>query len=464
MDITTGPSDKVITVTATGGTQSVIGTASITGTGMSIVSDGVSGHTLAVGNSLSLTVRFDPSADGAVSGTLSIPSDAPATPTTAAITGTGITYSGDPQWALDLRTALATPTYGNTYTVPTGAGYTDGTNCSVNVAAFINAKANGASPSNHTKIVFGAGTYTFSGRGTDDTHGGIVLDTRSNLTIDCSAAAFVMAHTRPATSAYAYMFFIRSSTHIRILSPTVRGGALLTGTDSAYSEGDEAQGGVFVAAGSSYVEVSNGSFDDMLGWPYIVSGYASGKSLSNNIWIHGGNLAVGGVSNFATVGGDYVLFEDNLECQDATWAAMDFEPDDASGHCRHYLIQRNTFRRWGWRGAGHTDWWLGLGKGYTGPPYATMNDITVRDNTIHEIQSHGQGMVIDATGLQPFSDVVITGNVQTPACTASGSPMAFANFGNLTVTGNTCTTVSHVELVGSDTNTSGVHTLTPNTV
>lgn len=379
----------------------------------------------------------------------------------------GTTSSTDPSWAVTLKATLASSnfTYANTYTVPTGAGYTDGTACGANITAWLATKADGASSTVHNKIVFPSGyTYTFNGDGTDANSGGLIIDARNNLTFDCTGATFDNTSPSP-TQNYANSIFIRDSSYIRILNPNIVQHRTNMGTDAQAAQDNEKLQGVAVYAGCSYIEVSGATMTAIRGWPYLIAGDNFPKTLSHHIWIHGGGRHTGAEMFFATVGGEYVILEDTGPFEDATWYAIDFEPDTYRGDVNHYLIQRNTFARWGYRGAGHADYFLALTKNYSGPPYHNQDDVIVRDNVITAGAIHGDGgLSVLCTSPHTKSNVVITGNVSSAARTNSGGGMDFDGVTNLTVTSNTQATSGHVALVDTDTNPAGVHTVTPNTV
>ena len=140
--------------------------------------------------------------------------------------------STDPQWAIDSRAAFTGITYGTTFTVPTGPGYTDGTNASVNLHNFIESKPDGASATNHTRIVFPAGfTYTFSGDGSSESLGGLVIKNRNNLTFDGTGSSIAL--NTGSVSTFSSAFFTQNSTHITFRGFAVDGGNTATGTTGA---------------------------------------------------------------------------------------------------------------------------------------------------------------------------------------------------------------------------------------
>jgi hypothetical protein len=84
--------DQTFTLSNTGSAPLHVGTATVGGadpTQFPKGTDGCAGATLAVGGTCDIHVTFHPTSSGAKAGTLSVPSDAPGTPTTASLTGTG---------------------------------------------------------------------------------------------------------------------------------------------------------------------------------------------------------------------------------------------------------------------------------------------------------------------------------------------------------------------------------------
>lgn len=91
--IDTSSSAQTITITNIGDADLNVGTALIAGTNpddFSIVNDNVSGTVIAVSATATIQVIFVPLAIGSRTGTLSIPSDDPATPLEIDLTGTGV--------------------------------------------------------------------------------------------------------------------------------------------------------------------------------------------------------------------------------------------------------------------------------------------------------------------------------------------------------------------------------------
>ncbi|WP_445152368.1 choice-of-anchor D domain-containing protein [Baekduia sp. Peel2402] len=98
-----------------GTTAATIGTATLGGAdaaAIGTVADGCSSHTLASGASCTITVRLQPTHAGAQAATLSLPSDAPSSPLTVALTGTGVAVPTTPPDDSDTgtRPPAATPT------------------------------------------------------------------------------------------------------------------------------------------------------------------------------------------------------------------------------------------------------------------------------------------------------------------------------------------------------------------
>jgi fibronectin type 3 domain-containing protein len=95
--------------------------ANVTGSGF-----GINGLTLPLtllpGQSTSFNVSFDPATTGSLSGTLSLVSDASDSPTTLALSGTGITHSVDLSWTASTSTVNGYNIYRSTQS---GGPYTE---------------------------------------------------------------------------------------------------------------------------------------------------------------------------------------------------------------------------------------------------------------------------------------------------------------------------------------------------
>ncbi len=105
-------SDATVTVTNTGTADLIIGTTVAPVAPFSITADTCSGKTLAASSACSLTVRFAPTANSAVSATLSIPTNIIGTPSvTISLSGSGISTTGNNPPS---QPVLVTPSPGQT--------------------------------------------------------------------------------------------------------------------------------------------------------------------------------------------------------------------------------------------------------------------------------------------------------------------------------------------------------------
>ena len=93
-DVTTGTTSAAqgVTVTNTGNSNVTISSMAVSGTGYSM-SGGGSNVTLSPSQNLSVSVAFDPTAAGSVNGSLSVASNATGSPSTIALSGTGVAQS-----------------------------------------------------------------------------------------------------------------------------------------------------------------------------------------------------------------------------------------------------------------------------------------------------------------------------------------------------------------------------------
>jgi hypothetical protein len=92
------PITQSLTLSATGSASVTIGSVTVTGAGFS-VSGATFPVTLSPGQSLNLTLQFDPTMRGEATGLLTISSDSPSNPSTViTLTGTGSTLRVDLTW------------------------------------------------------------------------------------------------------------------------------------------------------------------------------------------------------------------------------------------------------------------------------------------------------------------------------------------------------------------------------
>ena len=138
-EIIGGSSPLQVAVKNSGNSSLTISAINVTGTGFSVTS-GVAGATLAAGQTAQLNVVFAPKATGSVSGTVSLVSNATNSPTSLAVTGTGVsstTHSVSLSWLASSSSGVAgyyvyrSTVSGSSYTRITSSAlsalkYTDG--------------------------------------------------------------------------------------------------------------------------------------------------------------------------------------------------------------------------------------------------------------------------------------------------------------------------------------------------
>jgi ASPM-SPD-2-Hydin domain-containing protein/centrosomal CEP192-like protein/HYDIN/CFA65/VesB family protein len=108
-EIVGGTSSLQLAVQNTGNSSLTISQINVTGTGFSVGS-GVSGSTVAAGQTAELNVAFAPKATGSVSGTVTLISNATNSPNSAVLTGTGVsstTHSVALSWAASSSSGIA---------------------------------------------------------------------------------------------------------------------------------------------------------------------------------------------------------------------------------------------------------------------------------------------------------------------------------------------------------------------
>jgi putative Ig domain-containing protein/ASPM-SPD-2-Hydin domain-containing protein len=119
-DTGTTSAAQLISVTNTGTASLFINSAAVPNTlDFTVVADGCSGLTLAVGTSCSVSITFSPTAAGTRSAAFTVTDNAPNSPQTAPLTGTGTTPAGTTAPGLAIDTQFMTCTGG---TCDIGAG------------------------------------------------------------------------------------------------------------------------------------------------------------------------------------------------------------------------------------------------------------------------------------------------------------------------------------------------------
>ncbi len=241
---------QTITLTNTGNASLTISVASVSGTGYSI--SGLSaGQVIGAGLNATFTAKFTPTAGGTVPGNISISSNAPNSPATIALTGTGTQ-----------PLASANPTSANLGTVVVGSSNSQTimlSNSGNATLAFsqVTVTGNGFSvtgPSTSTTIAAGSNAtfnavYTPSGATSGTVNGSIVLATNGSpaqLTIPLSGAG-IAATTQLGASPTSLTF---GNTNLNVSTPmptTITN----TGNSNVTISGVSAVGAGFSASGIS---------------------------------------------------------------------------------------------------------------------------------------------------------------------------------------------------------------------
>lgn len=256
---------------------------------------------------------------------------------------------------------------GYTYTdtvVPTGAGWTDGSDCRSALQALINATPNGTDATHHRRLVFPAGfTWTLSGY--------VTFEGKSHWTIEGGGVETTYGHTGGAklkrSGGYAVTdtngaIFCASyfsstagyrATDLRFHALTFEGSSTTystTATDiPAYQMG-------ICFRSCDGARVSHCVFDKLFGdGVYISSSQNSATPPpSRNIRIDGNVIKQNNRMGIAIIACDTLIIEDN-QFSDIFYACIDFEPNVSGMLTKDATIRRNQFANiWSW-GSSYTD-------------------------------------------------------------------------------------------------------------
>lgn len=359
----------------------------------------------------------------------------------------------DPQWSLDLKshmTSLRNGTW-SSITAPFAIPHDGVTSSST---AFNNWIA--GLPQGTKAIVPSGWTLVFDG------DNGLNLKGKTKLQLILTGVNIRQNTT--GVSNLSSAIFIEGGTDIIVDGGTITGQMNNVGSNSSWVDVNEHINGVIMRAGSKYVEINGLSVIANRSWPIFMAGIDGSGALADGLWVHN-FTATGGESSVALVAGQNALIENSI-FSNATYFAIDIEPDTTAGTVQHVLIQNNTFDGWGLARGGTNapdNYYFFAANPGQGTPL--MDDYIVRNNTIPRAAigtATGQGMRFHITGPVLRSNVVITGNVSNSPRTQNGGGSDFNNVNNLTVTGNTQKTVGGVPLVETDTIPSGAHIISPN--
>jgi len=239
------------------------------------------------------------------------------------------------------------------HTVPTGTGWTDGTDCRTALQSFFTAVPSGSSSTNHRRIIFPAGFtwrisgnivisgkshWTIEGMGTETTYGhtggAIILRSGGLAKSDTASGHFSASHT---TSTAGFR-----ATDIRFHCLTLRGDSTIHSTTATYTAA--------YAMGISFRSCDGGRVSHCIiervrgDHIYIASAQTSAPfTPSRNILIDGNLLQDNERMGVATVDHDSTLTIRDNKFSDIMYAAFDAEPNTSAAKIGNIVITGNLF-------------------------------------------------------------------------------------------------------------------------
>lgn len=229
------------------------------------------------------------------------------------------------------------PVITNVVTVPTGAGWTDGSDCSALHQAMVDGEPDG------TRFEYPGPLYTYR----MDTCAAV--DARAHLVFKGNATNLdVSGGPDLVNSAFVIGRFAGGSHDIAIRDFVMVGGNPDGGTESAYHVGDETASGVWILNQPSYIEVSYLTITDMYGHGvYQGSGGSGAINAPVNTWIHHNTIERVGVMGINTACVDTTLIEYNT-LRDIGISPLDFEDGITGEPMKHVTVRFNTLDGWAW--------------------------------------------------------------------------------------------------------------------
>lgn len=328
------------------------------------------------------------------------------------------------------------------HVVPTGPGWTDGTDCRNALQNLLNAIPSGASATQHRRIVFPAGfTWTISGNlvisgkshwtiegGGSETlyghSGGAVILRSGGLPKDNLASGHFSASHTSATAGF-------RATDIRFHCLTLRGDSVIHSTTATYTAA--------YAMGISFRSCDGGRVSHCViervrgDHVYIASAQSSAPfTPSRNILIDGNLLQDNDRMGVATVDHDSTLTIRGNRFSDIMYAAFDAEPNSSAAKIGDMLIEGNRFDGTMSWGSDYNDGILKADAQHTTIPdhYGTL---VIRNNTFdcNVLTNAGQGILFAGTygnGYVKAGLLTIEDNTNVSAIRFAGPIARFARF------------------------------------
>lgn len=361
-------------------------------------------------------------------------------------------------------------TYSRTDVVPTGTGWTDGSDCIVALQAMIDSIPNGTSATVRQRIRFPAGyTYvistginitgksywTFEGGGTevddgeDVTVGGVtrwkVNDTGH------TGGAVIRTTGSPGAAHRSSVFYAKNAsgaktcTDIRWHALTVEGSGVPGSTVASVTAGDGGEtqhGWCLMGVDGAWIDhcISDKCKGDGVFATDAADGSGSSPYLSRNIQVTSTRLRRNGRMLVAMVGCQGLTIRRCL-FEDAAYAHVDSEPDQVHQTNRDLLVTECTFHDWGWDpGFYGSPLLLTASKvGITFAGYIQFVDNVLVGSSITTGRPSEWNSEVTATPYlahDKTGPMTITGNVRTAGYHAGPSVYLSRNLGGTTITGN----------------------------
>lgn len=295
------------------------------------------------------------------------------------------------------------------HTVPTGAGWTDGSDCRSALQAFLNGIPSGASSTSHRRILFPAGFtwrisgnlvigggkahWTIEGGGTETLRGhsgGAVILRQGGLARNDTAGGHFSVSHWDGTAGY-------RATDIRFHCITLRGDSDRHSTAvsdlPAYAAGISFRSCDGARVSHCVMEQVRG---DLI---YVAAAQSStGGTPSRDILIDGNLLARNDRMGVATVNHTGTLTVRGNEFRDIFYAAFDDEPNSSSSTIGDILIEENLFAGTMSWGTSYNDGIIKADSQNTNAP-SHAGTFTIRDNTFDcaVLNNNGQGIMFAAS-------------------------------------------------------------------
>lgn len=328
---------------------------------------------------------------------------------------------------------FAPPTITHVVSVPTGIGWTDGSNCATLHANMVAANPDGTEFDYPGPLY----SYNFATSANIDSRSNLLFSgngTRINNTGNISNAAI-------GNSAFVVGRFAGGSNHITIDDFVLNGANPSGGTTAAYHIGAETASGVMIFNRPSFIEVKNCVITNQWGHGlYQGSGGSGAINAPQYTWLHDNTISDNGVMGINTACATYTWVQRNT-LRDISIYPIDFEDGVYGEPMQHVYIEDNVLDGWGWSSALEAHAIVGdTGVGMVWSDIIVSGNALTRGYLGSAGTAGGTAGVISFYGDDPKTGLQVLGN--TSDHTESSPPATtwawrFKNTTGLVVTGNT---------------------------